>query len=84
MNKATARRIFEALASAEVPFQEIDSLVSDLEQDEKEKLVAILGQLITSHSELLSHLRMQFPEFDPEGEGRDLYQSVKNSFESTR
>ncbi len=82
MKKELARELIEALACAEVPFQNIDSLVSTLEEDEKEKLVQILGQLVGSHSELLMHIKKQFPEFDPEGEGKDLYEGAKKSFES--
>ena len=82
MNKKLARKLVEALACAEVPIQKIDSLVSNLEEDEKEKLVQILGQLVENHSEILMHIKKQFPEFDPEGEGKGLYEGVKKLHES--
>jgi hypothetical protein len=78
MNKDLAKKIIEALACAEVPLQEIDTLISNIEEDERKKLIGIFGQLVSSHSELLAHIKKQFPELDPEGEGKDLYERAKN------
>jgi len=80
MNKDLARKIIEALACAEVPLHEIDSLVSNLEEGERGKLVEILGQIVGGHSELLVHIQKQFPELDPEGEGKGLYERAKNPY----
>jgi len=77
MKKELAKSLVEALALAEAPIQKIDSLMSTIDEDEKKKLVPILGQLIGSHSELLMYIKNQFPEFDPEGEGKDFYEEAK-------
>ena len=82
MNKDLAMKITQALACAEVPLQEIDTLISNLEEDERNKLIGMFGQLVSGHSELLAHIKKQFPEIDPEGEGKDLYERAKNQYRS--
>ena len=78
MEKELANQIVEALARAEVQFQEIDSLVSQIEANERASLVESLGQIAASHSDLLAHVQRQFPELDPEDRGKEFYERAKS------
>jgi len=82
MKKEIAQEILEALAQVETTVQKIDSIVSSMEGDEKEKFRRLLGQFAGNHFELVKNIKEQFPEFDPEGDGKDLYRAMKEKYDS--
>lgn len=82
MNKIAAEKFIAALAWTEGAIGQLDSLLLELSQEEKEHYKKALGGLLFNHFEMIMPIINQYPELDPEGAGQDNYRTLRESFSS--
>ena len=80
MDKSTAKKYLEALAWMENPFQELNDLLNNLEGDEREKYKEIVGVIAIGHFDLIMSIINQYPELDPDSEGKQIYSEMKHKY----
>jgi hypothetical protein len=80
MNLTTAKQLIEALAWLEAPCGALDTLLMELEGNEKEKYKSALGNILKSHFEMLMPIINKYPELDPDGKGAEYYNEVRNKY----
>lgn len=89
MDKNQARLLFEALARVMSPIERtcekaLDTIknsdsVSDLEQ---KNVIEAVKELLSGSSELRSYLAKHYPEFDTIGEGKELWNKLRDKYDN--
>ena len=80
MNKTTATEFLDALAWFESPFGKMDLLLNELEGTEREDYKEVLGKIALGHFDLIMPIIKQYPELDPDGEGKQMYLAMKEKY----
>jgi hypothetical protein len=80
MDIATAKKYIEALAWLEAPCGQLDALISELEEDEKQKYKQALGTIFSSHFDMLMPIVNKYPGLDPDGAGSEFYNEMRKKY----
>ena len=81
MDKSTAINFLEALAWFEAPFGKLDSLLNELEGEECNEYKKIIGTIALTHFDLIMPIINQYPELDPDAQGKEMYKNFKLKYE---
>ncbi|MCG7990122.1 MAG: hypothetical protein JAY98_01140 [Candidatus Thiodiazotropha lotti] len=80
MDISIAKKYIEALAWLEVPCGQLDTLLLELDEKEREKYKEALGNILRGHFEILMPIINQYPELDPDGEGAEFYNAMRSKY----
>jgi hypothetical protein len=74
------KKYIEALAWLEMPCGQLDTLLLELEDTEREKYKEALGNILIEHFEMLIPIINKFQELDPGGDGADFYYEMPSKY----
>ncbi|MES9833541.1 MAG: hypothetical protein ABW139_20045 [Candidatus Thiodiazotropha sp. DIVDIV] len=80
MDILIAKKYIEALAWLEVPCGRLDTLLLELEENEREKFKNALGNILRGHFEMLMPIINKYPELDPDGDGEVFYNEMRSKY----
>ena len=80
MDISIAKKYIEALAWLEIPCGQLDRLLLELEETEREKYKEALGNILRGHFEMLMPIINKFPELDPDGDGAEFYNEMRSKY----
>lgn len=80
MDKPTAKKVLEALSCMEPPVGALDSLLSQESEEDWKKLSRSLSDIFKGHFEVMLFIINRFPELDPDSEGMNYYNDLKEKW----
>jgi hypothetical protein len=80
MDLETAKKMLDALAWLDAPYNRLEQVYLELSEQEQKKYKPFLGQIALAHFDMMMPIIAQHSELDPDGVGKVFYESLKNKY----